>query len=197
MCGEWRSPVGESWTCGFLSFYCFYKNIKQQNSLIWCWNLYLLITLNLSLYVWGQVHTVHCKSMKYYELCAKQPGWSLLICYNSNSALAFHMLLSLGHALTPNSTQRARLVHSNLCIWWGEDMLVWISECNDRFSLQILNTLFSWSLLKTFTSWHASASLIAFAAGWLQQVHFPIRIDNICGVSLFAKRSNHWFYSIL
>lgn len=39
--------------------------------------------------------------------------------------------------------------------------------------------------------------LIAFAAGELQQVHFPIWIDNICGLSLFAKRFSPSFFSTL
>lgn len=92
MCGKW-SPVGWSWTCGFLSFYCFHKNIKQLFKILCIWGkcLSLIWWLNLYLYNKPDLCTVTCA--------------------------------------------------------FGEDMLVWISG-NDRFSLQILRTLFSWSLLK-------------------------------------------------
>lgn len=92
-----------------------------------------------------QYHLSRC--MVYVYTTLKDPGWWLLMCYKTKSALIFHILFSLGYALAPVSTQQVGPAHSYLSIWWGY-VAVWIS-CNE--SVALLSA-------ETFTPWHASQS---------------------------------------
>lgn len=100
-----------------------------------------------------------CVSKRVHAL-QKDPGWSTVMRYEIKRALTFHVLFSLGHALTPVSTRQARLVH----VTWAFGLQC-ESVSNDRFGLQRLKTLSAeacWK--KTFTSWHASQTRVATSA---------------------------------
>lgn len=139
-----------------------------------------------------------CVSKRVHAL-QKDPGWSTVMRYEIKRALTFHVLFSLGHALTPVSTRQARLVHmlpEHLVCSVNQSAMTGL-VCSDSKHSQLKPVEKKPSHLGTPHRVVWQPPLIAYAAGWLQQVQFPIWIDNICSVSLFANSFNSWLFSLL
>lgn len=147
---NWQLETEDPYTYVNTSYLSFDYEVFSQNYL----NVGLCIVwINFTLRLF-MMTSFDLICLRISTFCAKY--WSPLICYNIKSALTFNMLWDVARSQQP----KAYLVHCYFCIWWNNVVLNqwhWQVQFTDI-------TLLSWSLLKTFTSWHASPSHVTTSA---------------------------------